>query len=555
MTKMEKNILNEANTVVFNYDQWRERFLRTVLWVVSILGAVLILANIPSASVVEFIVYITLLVALFAATLLPLPYLVKAGTLIAVGYFIGLYNLIGYGPYQDATLFFLAITIFSSLLFDQKIEWYLFGLNVFSLAAMSILDSTGLFHVTQPGLPHLDYGLWLTYSADYTILALASIWAVNLFRNEFKNITDQFRSALSFVTKDRTELERRVDERTAGLVKKTDQLRAASYIAHQIAGLQGMEATLKAVVNLITEQLGYYHVGLFLINETGDEVYLQAASSDGGKQMLESGYAVKVGETQDIIGVSTSLKKPRIALDTGSDSAFFNNLNLPLTRSQLAIPLITRNNVLGALDIQSEQPQAFKMEDIDVIQTLADQIAVTIENARLLDEAQSALQQIEMLTAARTREAWSQKIKDNNYIYTYTPLGLNRGKESIDNDKALNIPIILRGQKIGSISLTRKDDTPWSKLDQELINEVAYQTGLAIDNVRLVEEATQRARQEQTVGELATRFSQFTDIDILLQTAARELGQLADVAEVSVFVGEIPEQAPQKKRVKRSTGS
>ena len=316
-----------------------------------------------------------------------------------------------------------------------------------------------------------------------------------------------------------------------------------------------MEATLKAVVNLITEQLGYYHVGLFLINETGDEVYLQAASSDGGKQMLQSGYAVKVGETQDIIGVSTSLKKPRIALDTGSDSAFFNNLNLPLTRSQLAIPLITRNNVLGALDIQSEQPQAFKMEDIDVIQTLADQIAVTIENARLLDEAQSALQQIEMLTAARTREAWSQKIKDNNYIYTYTPLGLNRGKESIDNDKALNIPIILRGQKIGSISLTRKDDTPWSKLDQELINEVAYQTGLAIDNVRLVEEATQRARQEQTVGELATRFSQFTDIDILLQTAARELGQLADVAEVSVFVGEIPEQAPQKKRVKRSTGS
>jgi GAF domain-containing protein len=159
-----------------------------------------------------------------------------------------------------------------------------------------------------------------------------------------------------------------------------------------------------------------------------------------------------------------------------------------------------------------------------------------------------------MLTAARTREAWSQKIKENTYTYTYTPLGLNRGKESTNNDKALNIPIILRGQKIGSISLARKDDAPWSNLDQELVNEVAYQTGLAIDNVRLVEDATQRARQEQAVGELATRFSQFTDIDVLLQTAARELGQLADVAEVSVFVGEIPEQAPQKKRVKRSTG-
>ena len=84
-----------------------------------------------------------------------------------------------------------------------------------------------------------------------------------------------------------------------------------------------------------------------------------------------------------------------------------------------------------------------------------------------------------------------------------------------------------------------------------MVNEVAYQTGLAIDNVRLVEEATERAHQEQTVGELATRFSQSSDIDNLLQTAARELGQVTDVAEVSVFIGQIPEQTPQKRRVKR----
>jgi GAF domain-containing protein len=270
--------------------------------------------------------------------------------------------------------------------------------------------------------------------------------------------------------------------------------------------------------------------------------------------MLENGYAVKVGSS-NIIGAVASQKRPRIALDTGPDSVSFNNPDLPLTRSQVVIPLITRNKVLGILDIQSDQPQAFKMDDIDVIQTLADQIAVAIENARLLDEAQSALLQIEALTAVRTRETWNKKIQENEYSYTYTPLGLTSGKESINNEKALKIPIMLRGQKIGSISLARKDDnTPWTGLDQDLVNEVAYQTGLAIDNIRLVEDATQRAKQEQTVGELATRFSQFTDIDVLLQTAARELGQVTDVTEVSVFIGDIPEQAQQKKRSKRPAG-
>ena len=94
----------------------------------------------------------------------------------------------------------------------------------------------------------------------------------------------------------------------------------------------------------------------------------------------------------------------------------------------------------------------------------------------------------------------------------------------------------------------------WGKTDEELIREVAYQVGLAVDNLRLLEDAQQRAKQEQTVGELATRFSQSLDIDGLLQTAAREFGQLPDVSEVSVFIGQLPEQALQKRRAKSTTG-
>ena len=125
---------------------------------------------------------------------------------------------------------------------------------------------------------------------------------------------------------------------------------------------------------------------------------------------------------------------------------------------------------------------------------------------------------------------------------------------SQSDEGGIKTAIALRGQEIGSIALSRKDNMDWGKTDEELIREVAYQVGLAVDNLRLLEDAQQRAKQEQTIGELSTRFSQSLDIDSLLQTAARELGQIPDVSEVSVFIGQLPEQTPQKRRTKRPTG-
>jgi GAF domain-containing protein len=251
---------------------------------------------------------------------------------------------------------------------------------------------------------------------------------------------------------------------------------------------------------------------------------------------------------QGIVGYVAAQKKPRIALDVGADAVFFNNPDLPLTRSEVALPLLIRNKVLGVLDIQSDKPQAFNLDDIDVLQTLSDQIAVAIENARLLDETQAAILQLEALTSIRTHEAWSQKLREQGRVFTYTPLGLRSEKISQANGNAISAPIILRGKKIGDITITKKGEGKWSRLDEGLLTEVAGQVGLAADNIRLLEEATQRAKQEQTVGKLATHFSQSLDLDTLLQTAARELGQLPDVSEVSVFIGQQNEQTVPSKQ-------
>jgi GAF domain-containing protein/HAMP domain-containing protein len=333
-------------------------------------------------------------------------------------------------------------------------------------------------------------------------------------------------------------LEERVAERTADLEKKTDQLRAASFIARQTAEVHDLASLLDIVVRLVSDRFGFYHTGIYLINEAGNEAILQAASSEGGLRMIQNSHSTSLGSI-GIVSHALLHKKPRIVFDIGTDAVLFNNPDLPLTRSEVALPLVVRNKALGVLDIHSDKPQAFSAEDIDVLQTLADQVAVAIENARLLDESQTAVTQLEAITTDRMREAWSQELRKKDRVFTYTPLGLRADKVPLKIENAIDVAITLRGHKIGNISISRKGDAGWNKMDEDLIAEVANQIGLAIDNIRLLEDATQRAEQEQTVGKLATRFGQSLDIDTLLQTAARELGQLPEVEEAMVFISEI----------------
>lgn len=546
-------ILERVDDAVFQYDRWRVTFLATVLRVAAGLGLLLFVINIANFSTAEMLTFSVVYLSLLVATFAPLPYPLKAAILIASGYFVGVYILLQEGPWSGASAYLLGATLFATLLFDTTVDRWVFSINLVTITLVGTLNATGNLSLATADLPRTRPLDWLTYTVDYFVLSLALLWAINLVKTEFKSVAARFQSSIGSLVKDRADLGRRVEERTAGLVKKTDQLRAASYIARRTAEVQDLETILKMVANLITDQFGFYHTGIFLLSESGDEVVLVSASSEGGRRMVEKGHALRVGQ-QGIVGYAAAQKKSRIALDVGADAVYFNNPDLPKTRSEVALPMLIRDRVLGVLDIQSDQPMAFSMDEIDVLQTLADQVAVAIENARLLEESQSALRQIEALTAVRTREAWSRLTQQGALSYSFTPLGIRSGKVPEEPEKSLKIPITLRGQKIGVISLSRKDDTPWSDLDRDMIAEVAYQTGLAIDNVRLVEEATQRAQQEQTVGEMAARFSQTMDIDTLLQTAARELGQVADVAEVSVFIGEIPEHTPQRKRPRRTAG-
>ena len=541
MNRMHHPVETQA-AELFSYRLWRERFLKVVLQGACVLGfiAVVLYFFTPSVPLYKALAVVSYGVLLLLTFVPRLPYIVRAGAFLLLLYFAGFTSLLDHGV-ADAAVLFLGFIVMTGLLFSPRAGVYV----TLALVTLAIMLYFGWERSDLLDLARL--------TAIFMVVVSIVITGLQTFQQEFSRTQQSARETLETLRTERYNLEQRVEERTAGLTRKTDQLRATSYIARKTAEVQDLATLLNTVANLVTDQFGFYHTGIFLINEAGDEAVLQAASSEGGARMMERGHALAVG-TQGIVGYVAAQKKPRIALDVGEDAVFFNNPDLPMTRSELALPLLVHNRVLGILDIQSDKPQAFGVDDIDVLQTLADQVAIAIENARLLDESQATLSQLEALTAVRTRDAWSQKLREKNRVFTYTPLGLRAVKLAPTQGQTLTVPLMLRGQKIGNISIARRGDSGMTRRDEELIAEVASQAGLAIDNIRLLEEATQRANQEQIVGQLASRFSQSLDTDTLLQTAVRELAQLSDVTEVSIFVGKQSGDSQTNRNGKRTTG-
>ena len=187
------------------------------------------------------------------------------------------------------------------------------------------------------------------------------------------------------------ELEQQVAARTADLQRRQVQLQVAAEVARDASSGSDLQVLMARAVDLISERFGFYHAGIFLIDEAGEYAILRAATGAAGQQMLAAGHKLPVGKT-GLVGYVTASGQPRIANDADGDTMHFNNPLLPETRSEMALPLHTGEQIIGALDVQSTQENAFDDDDIGILQVLADQLAVAIERTRLFEQTQATLE-------------------------------------------------------------------------------------------------------------------------------------------------------------------
>jgi PAS domain S-box-containing protein len=182
----------------------------------------------------------------------------------------------------------------------------------------------------------------------------------------------------------------------ADLQRRGAQLLTAAEVSKSASTLLDPDELMKQTVHLIREHFDLYYVGIFLVDETGRYAVLRAGTGEAGQQMLEVGHRLVVGG-ESMIGWCIANAQARIALDVGAEAIRFNNPYLPRTRSEMALPLIGRNRVIGALTVQSAQEAAFSTEDIVALQSMVDQLTIAIENARLYQETRRRANELAVL--------------------------------------------------------------------------------------------------------------------------------------------------------------
>jgi len=189
--------------------------------------------------------------------------------------------------------------------------------------------------------------------------------------------------------------------------RRSRLLKAANRVGKEVTSILDLEQLLPQTVNIICEAYGLYYAGIFLLDAAGEYAVLHAGYGKAGKAMVAEGHKLKIG-TDSMIGACISMSEARIALDVGEERVHFKNPNLPHTRSEMALPLVYGGKALGAVTIQSSEERAFGEDDVTTLLTMAEHLAVAINNARLIDELNEAHNEIlrnrvfEALTTAST---------------------------------------------------------------------------------------------------------------------------------------------------------
>lgn len=327
-------------------------------------------------------------------------------------------------------------------------------------------------------------------------------------------------TALRELAATRASLEERVAARTG-------QLQAVIAVGRAASEIRDPDRLTAQVVNLITDRFGHYYAAIFLVNEAGDQAELRDATGAAGRQLKEDRHRLRVGGNS-MVGTAISTRQARIAQDTSAEPARFQNPLLPNTRSEVALPLLVGDRVLGALDVQSTEVGAFGPEVVDTLQAMANQVAIAIENARLFQGSRRSLDEMQAIQRQYVLSSWKPLSDAETLQYSV-------GDEDLTADSnQMDVPLSLRDGTIGGISLSGTSD--WTADQRSLVESVVSQAALALEHARLVEAGQSTARREHILADITGKVWASPTVDGILRVAIGELGQALEADEATIEI-------------------
>jgi len=353
------------------------------------------------------------------------------------------------------------------------------------------------------------------------------------------------------------ELEQRVSDRTRELEGQSNRLRVAAEIARDAASSRNLTELLEQAGTLMQERFGFYHTGIFLLDNNNEYAILASSPTNAGKEMIANNHKIRVGEA-GAVGRVAATGEPRISSDSGLDTIHFNNPLLPDARSELALPLKVQNKLIGVLDVHSNQLQAFHEDDISTMQLMADQLATAIERTRLFQQVEKNLSDLERAYGNFTRDGWRSLGQgsllsntgyrfDNVRIQPISELPALGSKAIQSGNTVVNtegkrsqggytvaIPIKLRGQAIGAVTVKLIEG--YTKTTISTIELAIERLAASLESARLYEEARISANREQAISHVTSAISSSTEYEEILRTTVREIGNLLSDTDVAIQI-------------------
>lgn len=530
---------NSRLPVRFDMREWRQRFILTVLRFSSVVGIFVIIGSFSTATTLDRALFISFYLIILAMTLLPAPYVLRAYILLFILFIVGVNSIVAWGPWLDGSVFLLIGVVMAALLLDNRTDVVSLVLSLFFMISLAVLNLLGEFQPIAAAAPDTVLIDWVGYIINFSAAGVISVAAINQFKNAFLRVSRIMEDAFNALKDEQFKLEEKVRERTDELETRMGQLRTSTTTARTVAESQNVNELLDKAASLISERFAYYHTGIYIIDNQRQIGFLQAASSEAGRAQLGTSFRVEQ-DRKNPFNVVAETQRTLITHDLDRTN-YTRDASFPLTRSRMVMPLTVRGEVIGIIDIHSDQPRAFNEQDGEILQTLADLTAISFDNARLLEETRNLLSQLEASTSLQTQRTWSKFTSRQKSAFQYTPAGVRPifVHERQDQGAALKVPIVLHGQTIGGIRLRKRRGpaNEWSDRERDLVEKISAQVALALENSRLVDEAQKNALRNQMIANFSTYVRETLDVEAVIRTAATEFRKVFDLNEAEILIG------------------
>ena len=525
------------------------RYLRSILNISFIIFIALILSN-------QYVAVVNIVFGILALVTFGMHFLVNIGEIRLATIFFAAFSWgsmtylawVGDGLRDYAIIAYLILVFLISLLGSARLS---LSLVIFSVASIWVLYFA---EETQIIIPVADEPIANAFSITAIFILFSAILYFTI--NDLENTLTLSLKNENELLERNDELERLQEElqKNANRLEKTTEeariqaqrLQTIADVVQRITQTQKTEELLSEITALTSENFDFYHVGVFLISDDQKHLQLKAANSLEGQELLKNAYQVEIGQL-NTVGQAARDRKARISLDTDENSPPVEQPGIFETRSEMALPLIYSNNLLGVLDLQSKKEAAFDSQDLSVFTTLANQIAIALENTRQFERAQTALDEMEDISRRYVRQEWTRIQKRKNelgYRYAHGNVEKTDTEEQLESDEKkgalLNVPVRIREETIGILQVRLQENAPtWQTEDKELVETIANRVALALENARLIEDTAQRAGKESALSNFAATISNISQTEKLMSVAVQELQKILSASEVSFELADL----------------